>query len=209
MGYFPFFIDIGGKEILVVGGGKVALRKIEKLLHFQPAITVTAPEICGEIRAMNVKIALRKFRESDLNGKFCVISATDDERLNARIYDLCTERNILVNTVDDKAKCSFVFPALSTADDVTVGISTGGKSPMFARYLRRRTDGLLDGKTLETTEILGSYRPIIKRLFGDEESRKKANGALLELCLKSESLPDDNQIIKMLEDRRLEFETND
>lgn len=114
MAYFPFYIDIENKKILVVGGGTVALRKIEKLIPFSPDITVVAPKICDEIKALNVKIIDRRFCDSDLDGAFCVVSATDDETLNGRIFQLCNEKNILVNTVDDKEKCGFIFPAIAS-----------------------------------------------------------------------------------------------
>ena len=86
MAYFPFYIDIENKKILVVGGGTVALRKIEKLTPFSPDITVVAPKICDEIKALNVKIIDRRFCDSDLDGAFCVVSATDDETRNGRIF---------------------------------------------------------------------------------------------------------------------------
>lgn len=112
MAYFPFYIDIENKNILVVGGGTVALRKIEKLSHFKPSITVVSPKICREILKFNVKAVEREFDDNDLNGAFCVISATDNEQVNSHIFELCKEKNILVNTVDDKEKCGFIFPAL-------------------------------------------------------------------------------------------------
>lgn len=136
MAYFPFYIDIENKKILVVGGGTVALRKIEKLTPFSPDITVVAPKICDEIKALNVKIIDRRFCDSDLDGAFCVISATDDETLNGRIFQLCNEKNILVNTVDDKEKCGFIFPAIASKNGITAGITTSGKSPIYAKYLK-------------------------------------------------------------------------
>lgn len=102
MAYFPFYIDIENKNILVVGGGTVALRKIEKLSPFKPSITVVSPKICEEILKFNVKAVEREFDDNDLNGTFCVISATDNEQVNSHIFELCKEKNILVNTVDDK-----------------------------------------------------------------------------------------------------------
>lgn len=209
MGYFPFFIDIGDKEILVVGGGTVALRKIEKLLPFKPKITVIAPKICDEIFSLNVKTEQRRFADDDIDGKFCVICATDDEEVNAHVYGLCRARGILINTVDDKEKCSFIFPALSGGEEVTVGISTSGKSPIYARFLRERIDDMLDGRTLETAEILGKYRPVIKRGFADEQTRKEVNGALLDFCLAHDTLPDDNEINDMLEGLRKSDENKD
>lgn len=104
MAYFPFYIDIENKNILVVGGGTVALRKIEKLLPFNPKITVVSPKINKEILKLDVKIIEHEFIDSDLENAFCVISATDNEQINAHIFELCKAKNILVNTVDDKEK---------------------------------------------------------------------------------------------------------
>ena len=89
MGYFPFFIDIKGKKCIIVGGGNVAARKIEKLLPFEPYITVIAPEISDDITSLNgIKIIKRKFRDEDIDSAFFVISASDDEQLNAHIFKL-------------------------------------------------------------------------------------------------------------------------
>ena len=101
-----------------MGGGTVALRKIEKLSPFKPSITVVSPKICREILKFNVKVVEREFDDNDLNGTFCVISATDNERVNSHIFELCKEKNILVNTVDDKEKCGFIFPALVQKNSV-------------------------------------------------------------------------------------------
>ena len=96
MAYFPFYIDIENKKILVVGGGTVALRKIEKLTPFSPDITVVAPKICDEIKALNVKIIDRRFCDSDLDGAFCVVSATD-ERSTAEFFSFAM-RKIFLST---------------------------------------------------------------------------------------------------------------
>ena len=137
MGYFPFFIDIKNKECIVVGGGTVALQKIEKLIMFEPKITVIAPEISDDILSIEgIRIIKRAFLDSDLDGVFFVITATNDGALNERIFRMCAEKSILVNTVDDKDKCSFIFPAIVKRENVTVAVSTSGKSPIYARYLR-------------------------------------------------------------------------
>ena len=138
MAYFPFYIDIENKNILVVGGGTVALRKIEKLSPFKPSITVVSPKICEEILKFNVKAVEREFDDNDLSGTFCVISATDNEQVNSHIFELCKEKNILVNTVDDKEKCGFIFPAIVQKNSVTAGITTSGKSPIYAKYLKEQ-----------------------------------------------------------------------
>lgn len=200
MAFFPFFIDISGRNILIVGGGKVALRKAEKLLPFGADIAAVSPAFCeGFVALDGVFLCCRKFADSDIDGAFAVIAATDDRALNSHIYELCTRRNILVNTVDDPENCGFYFPALVQSGNVTCGISTGGASPIFARYIKGKAAGMLDEKTLAAGEILARYRPVIKRRFDTEEQRKSAAEKLLERCTDSGELPEDNEIEKLLE----------
>ena len=94
MAFFPFFIDIADKKILIAGGGNVALRKAQKLLQYGADITVTAPEICAELERLDgVTLIRRGFTDSDADGAFAVIAATDDRALNSHIYELCTRRS--------------------------------------------------------------------------------------------------------------------
>lgn len=199
MAYFPFYIDIENKKILIVGAGKVALRKAEKLLPFSSNINVVAPKVCDEIKKLDVKITEREFVESDLDDVFCVVSATDDNALNSRIFDLCSKKNILVNTVDDKEKCGFIFPALVQKNGVTAGITTSGKSPLYAKYLKEMFSGLLDGMNENIVDILWSCRKKIKEQIPDEENRKKAFEQLLGLCL-SGFEPNENTVDSLIEE---------
>ncbi|MGN0470495.1 MAG: bifunctional precorrin-2 dehydrogenase/sirohydrochlorin ferrochelatase [Acutalibacteraceae bacterium] len=200
MGYFPFYIDIENKKCIIVGGGKVALQKLRKIILFNPDIMVIAPEICDEIKKIGVKTEHRKFIDKDIKNAFMVISATNDEKLNSHIFELCRAENILVNTVDDKEKCGFIFPSIIKKDDVTVGITTSGKSPLYAKYLRQQIEDVLDGINPEIIEILSKYRPIIKAKINSEYLRKKANEKILDLCINSDKLPDDEQIYNIIEE---------
>ena len=200
MAFFPFFIDLAGKKILIVGGGRVALRKAEKLLPFGADIAAVSPVFCDGLPALGtVSLYCREFRDSDIDGAFAVIAATDDRALNTHIYRICTERNILVNTVDTPEDCGFYFPALVQSGNVTCGISTGGESPIFARYLKEKAAGMLDEKTLAAGEILARYRPVIKLRFDTEEQRKSAAEKLLERCTDGSKLPADEEINELLE----------
>lgn len=201
MGYFPFFVDIKNKRCVVVGGGNVALRKVEKLLPFEPDIVVIAPEVCSDLKSINgIEIAEREFRDSDIESVFMVISATDNAQLNAHIFSVCSEKKIPVNTVDDLEKCGFIFPALVHKNHITVGITTSGKSPIYARFLREQTEEMLSERSLETMEIMGRYRPVIKEKFDTEEKRKNAAEAVLKLCLTNDELPSDETINALLEE---------
>jgi siroheme synthase-like protein len=164
MGYFPFFVDIADKEGLIVGGGTVALRKIEKLLPFSPRLTVAAPEILPEIEALAPLTLLREpFSEEMLAGKYFVIAATDAPELNHRIAALCQEKNILVNVVDDRDYCSFLFPALVQDGPLTVGISTGGASPSAAIYVKDRLSAALPENFGDILEFLSQQRDLLPR----------------------------------------------
>lgn len=201
MGYFPFFVDIKNKRCVVVGGGNVALRKVEKLLPFEPDIVVIAPEVCSDLKSINgIEIAEREFRDSDIESVFMVISATDNAQLNAHIFSVCSEKKIPVNTVDDLEKCGFIFPALVHKNHITVGITTSGKSPIYARFLREQTEEMLSERSLETMEIMGRYRPVIKEKFDTEEKRKNAAEAVLKFCLTNDELPSDETINALLEE---------
>lgn len=200
MGYFPFFVDVENQNCLVVGGGVVALRKIEKLLPFNPNITVVSPKVHKEILSIkNINIIKRKFDFNDLKEKSFVITATDDKVLNKEIYNSCEENNIPVNTVDDKDNCSFIFPALARNNGVTVAISTSGKSPLYAKYLRKKIENLIqDSESI--VDNLSKYREKIKNEISLEENRKLAFEKLLEYSLSNESITDDlvDKIIKDL-----------
>lgn len=200
MGYFPFFVDVENQNCLVVGGGVVALRKIEKLLPFNPNITVVSPKVHKEILSIeNINIIERKFDFNDLKEKSFVITATDDKVLNKEIYNSCKENNIPVNTVDDKDNCSFIFPALARNNGVTVAISTSGKSPLYAKCLRKKIENLIqDSESI--VDNLSKYREKIKNEISLEENRKVAFEKLLEYSLSNESITDDlvDKIIKDL-----------
>ena len=185
MSYFPFFIDIKNRKCIVVGGGTVALRKIEKLVLFEPQITVISPIICDEISKLpGIGIVRREFKDSDIDGAFLVITATDNSSLNERIFQMCSDKGIPVNTVDDKEKCSFIFPAIVKRENVTAAVSTEGKSPIFARYLRQSIERSLDDRTDRIVGILSGVRNRIKSEINDEENRKLAFEKILTLLLK-------------------------
>ncbi|MGN0667482.1 MAG: bifunctional precorrin-2 dehydrogenase/sirohydrochlorin ferrochelatase [Huintestinicola sp.] len=208
MGYFPFFIEIKNKKTVIIGGGRIALGKVKKLLPYEPEITVIAPLICDELMKLaGIKITQKPFDDSDINGAFAVIAATDDKELNAHIYLLCTQKNILVNTVDDKEKCGFIFPALISKKDVSIGISTSGKSPLFAKLMREYIEEELDENKLTAFEYMGKYRGYVKSFFKTEEQRKEAFGAIFDMCIScGENAPDDEDIQLMLEKLRSKYD---
>ena len=161
MSYFPFFMEMEGRPGLIVGGGTVACRKVEKLLPYGPRLTVVAPEIAPEIAAVKGLTLLRRpFRPEDLEGMAFVISAAPP--VNRQVAELCRERHLPVNVVDDRELCSFLFPALVKRGSLSVGISTGGASPTAAIYLKEQIAALLPENFEELLAFLDSLRPMLK-----------------------------------------------
>ena len=184
MGYFPFFIDLAGRAGRGVGGGSTALRKLEKLKPYGPALTAAALAFCPEIEGMEgVTLLRRPFREEMLEGQFFAIAATDDPAVNHRVAALCRERGILVNVVDDREECTFLFPALVGRGALSVGVSTGGSSPTAAVWLKERIDGLLPQNMEEILTFLDSQRAEARRRFPGERERSGALKALFRACL--------------------------
>ena len=204
MQYFPFYTDIEGKLCVIVGGGTVALRKAEKLLPFRPKIKVIAERVCaGLLDIPDIEIRLRKFLYSDINSAFMVIAATDDRQLNREIYKLCSQKNIFVNTVDDKENCGFIFPALVKGENFTVAVSTSGKSPLYARYLREKIEKTIEDDSDEIIELLSSCRELVKEKISGEEKRKAVFERILKQCIEDKSSIDIEKIIKEAEDGAL------
>ena len=141
MPYFPLFVDLTNKRILVVGGGKVATHKVKKLLQFGAQITVVAPKVSNELKKLRkegkIKIKRRRFLTGDLKNKDLVVVATDDIKLQERIYKLCTKKRIPCNTVDVPEYCSFIFGSTIVRGELVVAITTSGKAPALSKELRK------------------------------------------------------------------------
>lgn len=184
MSYFPFFMEIGGAGCLVVGGGTVALRKAEKLLPFGARITAVAPSFCaGFEKLAGVRKITRAFLPGDVEGMLFVIGAADDAAVNAEVSRLCRERGIPVNIVDDREKCTFLFPALVKRGEFAVGISTGGNSPLAARYLREKIEESIPPRCGEAVALLGALRETVKENVPDSRERERVFRRLFEMAL--------------------------
>ena len=143
MRHYPVFLDLDGRQVLVVGAGKVAWRKTQGLLEAGARVTVVAPERLPEFEQLPVRLVRRRFRVSDLAGAVLVFAATDDRRANHRIGAAARQRGILANIADAAGECDFVVPARVRRGDVHIAISTGGRSPRVSAELRRALDEIL------------------------------------------------------------------
>ncbi|MEW6679701.1 MAG: bifunctional precorrin-2 dehydrogenase/sirohydrochlorin ferrochelatase [bacterium] len=133
--YYPIFLDIEGKRCVVVGGGKVAKRKIERLLEARADVVVISPDLDESLKERVLWIK-REYKNGDLEGAFIAIAATNDKQINQMVYNEAEKMGILINVVDKPKLCRFIVPSLIQRDDVTIAISTEGKDPSLAKEIR-------------------------------------------------------------------------
>ena len=176
MRYYPINLNLQGKHCVVFGGGKVAERKVARLLECGAEVVVVAPEVsaglaelAGSKRIQHIKGA---YDEDYLEEAFLVIGATDDEQVNAAVANECAEMGTLCNIVDDPGRCSFTLPALVVRGDLCVAVSTGGKSPALAKRVRLELEKLYGGEYAEFVDLLGRVRDrLLARPEGSEAER--------------------------------------
>ncbi|MCD8355520.1 MAG: precorrin-6A reductase [Clostridia bacterium] len=131
---FPLFVDLTGRDCLVVGCGKIGAHRAEVLLRYGARVTVVSPEGKPPEGAVLVR---RTFQPEDLNGKFLVTAATESREINHTVYELCVQRNIFVSTADNRSECTFFFPAVRTGAGLSVGlVSDGSDHKKTARAAR-------------------------------------------------------------------------
>jgi uroporphyrin-III C-methyltransferase / precorrin-2 dehydrogenase / sirohydrochlorin ferrochelatase len=175
--YFPVFFDLAKQQVLVVGAGEVALRKVALLERSGAAITVVAPQIHPELEARAaagaINLNVREFVPQDLDGMRLVIVATSRRAINRWIAKLSDSCGIPVNVVDDREASRFIVPAIIDRDPVLVAVSTGGTSPVLARRLRERLETLLPAKIGEFARWLQTLRKPARRRLRDIDARRR------------------------------------
>lgn len=143
MKHYPVFLDLKDRPVLVVGAGKVALRKTRGLLESGARVTVVAPEWEAEFEELPLRLIRRRFRASDLTNIFLVFAATDDRLTNHRIGIAAKGKGLFANIADSAEECGFVVPARVNRGEVQIAISTGGDNPRLSAELRRKLDEIL------------------------------------------------------------------
>lgn len=165
--YYPIFLDIEGKKCVVVGGGQVALRKVRALLDHGARIEVISPDLCPGLGRMfkqgKVHAVRRDYAEGDLAGAVIVVAATNDNDLNAKVAEEARAKGVLINAVDDPQHCDFIVPSHLRHGDVTIAISTGGRSPALARKIRTELEKDLAAKYAPLASLVGGVRSELKR----------------------------------------------
>lgn len=186
MRYLPVMLDLAGRRILVVGGGRVATRKVARLLDSGASVRVVSPEVSPELEAIaartdRLELSLRPFDPSDLDGIQLVFTATGVESVEQIVHDEGDRRGVWVNAADDPERCSFLMPATLERGSLQVAVSTGGESPVLAGRVRDEIDAALGPEYADAVAILGRLRRELPP--GEERSRAFSDlvdGGLLE-----------------------------
>jgi precorrin-2 dehydrogenase/sirohydrochlorin ferrochelatase len=158
---FPINLNLEGRSCLVVGAGRIGLRKTEQLLAAGARVTVVAPEVIGDFAGLPVTIHQRAFELTDLDGQRLVITATGNRELDQLIYDTCDERGIWINSADDPDRCAFTLPAVVRRGDLMVTVSTGGNSPALSSWMRQKLEALVGPEFEEVVNELAHERELI------------------------------------------------
>ncbi|WP_343155057.1 siroheme synthase CysG [Buchnera aphidicola (Kurisakia onigurumii)] len=169
MEYFPLFLNLKKKRILIIGGGEVAKRKVFLLLRSGALIQIIAKNICMDLN----KLVLQKkiewistiFHEKHLKKVFLVISATNDKVLNSKISNLSTKNFLFVNIVDDKSKCSFIFPSIIDRNPVIISLTSSGYSPVLLKLIREKIESIIPFQIGKVVNFAKKWREKIKFYF--------------------------------------------
>jgi precorrin-2 dehydrogenase len=171
MKYYPVYLDIKNRRCLVVGGGSVGTRKVLTLLECGANATVVSTVATEKLKELSnkglIKLKERSFQASDLDDQFLVIGATDNQKLNFDIHAEAERRGLLCNIADRPEVCNFILPSIVDRGDLIIAISTSGKSPAFAKKLRKHLETQFGNEYGEFLNLMGAIRK--KLLSQDHE----------------------------------------
>jgi uroporphyrin-III C-methyltransferase/precorrin-2 dehydrogenase/sirohydrochlorin ferrochelatase len=173
MDFLPIFMNVKGENCLVIGGGKIASRKVFMLLRAGAAVSVVSPELCQDltIRKNEGEITHidRVFEDNDLESCKIIIAATNNETVNSHVSQLAKAKGIPVNVVDAPHLCSFIVPSIIDRNPVQIAISTGGASPVLARLLRSRLETFIPAAYGRLATLVESFREKVKTKFSNTD----------------------------------------
>ncbi|MFH1078692.1 MAG: bifunctional precorrin-2 dehydrogenase/sirohydrochlorin ferrochelatase [Pseudomonadota bacterium] len=186
--YYPVSLDLTDKKCVVVGGGAVAERKAERLIECGAHVAIVSrtltPLLEGRKKANTIEHIDTDYEKQTLNGAFMVIGATDRDDVNAQVSQDARSLGMLVNIVDDPDRCNFILPSLLQQGDLSIAVSTGGKSPALARKIREDLQQHYGPEYKNLLKIMGSLR---KKILAQRHA-PEANKAVFEVLVRSDML---------------------
>jgi siroheme synthase-like protein len=175
--YYPIYLDVEGRNVVIIGGGEVCARKAETMMRYGAQVTIVSPAFTDEIErwAAEGRLALsrKRYETADIEDAHIVIASTDDTAVNEQIAADARARRIPVNVVDVTPLCEFIVPAIIEKDGIQIAISTGGKSPALARTLKEDLNRSIGPEYSEVNNLLGSLRESAKATLPTDTDRKR------------------------------------
>ena len=182
--YYPMMLNIENKECLIVGGGDIAHRKILELIEYGASITLVSPSINEGIKLLvdnrSINYIQDRYDKAYVENAYIVVASTNDCKANNQIFKDCSERKILVNVVDDPKNCSFIVPSKIRRGDLTIAISTNGKSPTLSRSIREELEKKYDEHYETFLNILGDVREEVIAKVKDSAKKKEIFTAIIK-----------------------------
>lgn len=207
MSYFPFYTNIHNKTFMIIGGGTVALEKVNRLRRFTASMIVIAPHTEIEGREVEVprhsadyvQILRREYRADDLAFADYVVAATGIREVDRGVADDCRKRKIPVNVVDDQAYCDFIFPSIVKRGPLTIAISTSGTSPAYAMQLRRELDEMLPDEIEAILDRMGEIRADVSARVSEQKTRAALYKKILARLIETGNTLPQADILRMVE----------
>ena len=184
MRYYPVYLDIQNRNCLVVGGGSVGTRKVMMLLTCGANVTVVSLAATKKLQELSkngmIKLKERPFQTADLDDRFLVIGATDNQELNRQIHAEAERRGLLCNIADRPEACNFILPSVVNRGDLIIAISTSGKSPAFAKKMRKHLEKEFGNEYAEFLNLMGAIRKKLLSEDHEPEAHKHLFEELIE-----------------------------
>ncbi len=175
--YYPIYLDIENRSVVIIGGGNVCARKAETMMKYGARVTIVSPEFTEEIeqwaREGCLALQRKEYDPADLDGANIVIASTDIQSVNEQIAADCRARRIPVNVVDVTPLCEFIVPAIIESGSIQIAVSTGGKSPALARTLKEDLQRTIGPEYAEVNDVLGTLRESAKSVLPTDVDRKR------------------------------------
>ena len=175
--YYPIFLDITGKDCLIVGGGLVAERKAVMLLKFDASVRVISPKVTKRLARLaetgRISVVLREYTSGDHTGTAVVFACTDDRETNRLVREDAARERIPVNVVDKPEECDFIVPSIIRKGDVTIAISTSGRAPMASKRIRQAIEEKIIDDHAAYTRIIAAVRQYILTRVPDKNVRRR------------------------------------
>lgn len=184
MAKYPIFLELGSRRVVVIGGGAVAVRKVQALLNAGARVVMVAERIDDILTAlcqgMDAKLIKSKYSKNYLAGALLAIAATNNNDLNKQIYKDCQELEVLCNVVDVPELCDFFVPAVVKRGDLQIAIGTEGRCPAYAGHTRKKLEAIFTEQHGEFLAELEKLRKKVINEVSDPADRKIVLGQLAD-----------------------------